>query len=178
MFGNIKITCFKFCGFLLDTYSSCLLLTIISLDQRFATCSVCQYFFFLYLDCSLKALRFCCAKPTISSNFLLIFIKQRSRACNYFHVSVQTNSAVQTKEDTAERDPAAAGCASLQWSTVSAPCWHLTLIQERLFQGRCTLHNNSSCLKFSPLRRWFHVWKQFLKPQICLAREERKGLFW
>lgn len=122
IFGNIRITCFKFCGFLLGTYSSCLQLTIISLYQRFATCSMCQYFLFLYLDCSLKALCFCCAKPTISSNFLLIFIKQRSRACNYFDVSVQTNSAVQTKEDTAERDPSTAGCATLQWSTVSAHC--------------------------------------------------------
>lgn len=179
MFGNIKITCFKFCGFLLDTYSSCLLLTIISLDQRFATCSVCQYFFFLYLDCSLKALRFCCAKPTISSNFLLIFIKQRSRACNYFHVSVQTNSAVQTKEDTAERDPSAAGlCHPAVVHSVSSLLTSDSNPGEVFFQGRCTLHNNSSCLKFSPLRRWFHVWKQFLKPQICLAREERKGLFW
>lgn len=110
MFGNIKITCFKFCCFLLGTYSSYLLLTIISLDQRFATCSMCQYFLFLKnLDCSLKTLCFCCAKPIISSNFLLIFIKQRSRACNYFNISVQTNSAVQTKKDTAERDPSASG---------------------------------------------------------------------
>lgn len=161
MFGNIKITCFKFCGFLLGTYSSCLLLTIILLDQRFATCSMCQYFLFLYLDYSLKILCFCCTKPTISSNFLLIFMKQRSRACNYFDVSVQTNSAVQTKKDTAERDPSAVGYATLQWFTVSAHCWHQTLIQERLFQGRCTLHKNSSCLKFSPSRGWFHVWKQF-----------------
>lgn len=94
--------------FLLDTYS-CLLLTIISLDQRFASCSMCQYFLFLNLDCSLKTLCFCCDKPIISSNFRLIFIKQRSRAGNYFDISVQTNSAGQTKKATAERDPAASG---------------------------------------------------------------------
>lgn len=70
-------------------------------------CNLQHVSVFPLLDCRLKTLCLCCTKPIIFSNFLLIFIKQRSRACNYFNNWVQTNTAVQTKKDTAERDPSA-----------------------------------------------------------------------